>query len=587
MNNKGYDNYRLIIQEQPNFDLIALVEYYHNGKLVDKKRSANQNFVNKLINQATVDMKKTKMIGSNLVITGKFDGQIVIKNYSEIRNRRNFWELNKKVRKKLPKSELNELTGVKNLKVTRDTDKIKKTKLKKNKFIKPVTLAFIITSQIVLINKLLPEFELPFTKNTESSIETDVEYDDLANMKSVVSTINKNYSFNNSENTKVNILTQKDKIISEVNQKLDSTIEKQDINNSVNPVQNNEMEIADNTDEKVGYESSQYQETKLDEIIEENVSDIIPNAEIINQKEIEPTEAKVEVKRKTEVYEVKEEVIDNKTMNNLSEQPTLPLVTENIEIVTTSLDNDVKDNLTEVVPSQNEKTIDLVEEESIIQPKVLMEENIINEEKVESLESEIDNTEEITTEEMSESTLSTEEPVLAQEFRNSTVEFDNYYRSVVPTYQANSYNDVLTEHEFNQLVAMVQAEAGGTNPQDHYTDALAVTSTVLNRLEDEKWRKTYGDTIMEQIHATDQFLGTKTDTYRQVVNNPEKASLEVVQAVKDCLSGTRNSPYLSFRAKENKAPGRTQFVEGGNNYFGLPKTPEVQMDVEQSNNVTK
>jgi len=169
-------------------------------------------------------------------------------------------------------------------------------------------------------------------------------YDDLANMKSVVSTINKNYSFNNSENTKVNILTQKDKIISEVNQKLDSTIEKQDINNSVNPVQNNEMEIADNTDEKVGYESSQYQETKLDEIIEENVSDIIPNAEIINQKEIEPTEAKVEVKRKTEVYEVKEEVIDNKTMNNLSEQPTLPLVTENIEIVTTSLDNDVSFN---------------------------------------------------------------------------------------------------------------------------------------------------------------------------------------------------------------------------------------------------
>lgn len=152
---------------------------------------------------------------------------------------------------------------------------------------------------------------------------------------------------------------------------------------------------------------------------------------------------------------------------------------------------------------------------------------------------------------------------------------ESEYHSVVPTFEASSYD--VSEEDFQKLVAMVQAEAGGYTPDDKYTDSMAVTCSVLNRLEDEKWRESCGDTIIEQVTAPGQYDGINTKTYEKVCEDINNASPEVICAVRDTLNGTRNSEYLSFRSKNAKSPDREQFVNGGNNHFDkLKKDEEIK-----------
>lgn len=143
---------------------------------------------------------------------------------------------------------------------------------------------------------------------------------------------------------------------------------------------------------------------------------------------------------------------------------------------------------------------------------------------------------------------------------------ENSYSSVIPTFEAKSYE--ISDEEFRTLVAVVQAEAGGYDQNDRYTDAMAVTSSVLNRLEDSEWVKTCGNTIVDQITFPGQYVGYETTTFQNVYNDISLALPEVIQAVTDTLAGTRNSDFLSFRSKEYVSDDKVQFVKGGNNYFG-------------------
>jgi len=439
MDDKKYDKYKLIVFEQPNFGLITVVEYYKKDKLINTKRSANQNFIIELIEQAIVDIQKINIDDKDLVINTNFKGHVIIKNYKELKKRNVFSEINIKIEQKFSKKEATKLVGVKNLRVTRDKEKLKKIKLMKNKALKPITLAFVLTSQIIMINKFLPEYKPPINNVIESPIE----------------------------NNGINISNEKDII-------------KQELNNGLNSIK--EKMVIDNN------ENSQLSESlKLT-----NIDDI--------------SKAKA-IQKKGDNINFKQSKIEIKDLNKFK-------------------DFNILKELNNVTLKRN----------SNIEPIII---------------------------------------------KKTIKKLDNSYKSVVPTYRATSYNNVLTDQEFNQLVAMVESEAGGNNIQDHYTEALAVTSIVLNRLEDEKWHYSCGGSIMEQVHASGQFSGVQSDTYKLVIDNPEKASPEVVQAVKDCLSGIRNNPYLEFRGKENKAPGRIQFVEDGNNYFGLPEIAEKQNNFDE------
>lgn len=135
---------------------------------------------------------------------------------------------------------------------------------------------------------------------------------------------------------------------------------------------------------------------------------------------------------------------------------------------------------------------------------------------------------------------------------------DVYYRYAVPYF--------CNEKEYETLCMIVFLEAGGVTDEEKYIDAMAVTTTILNRIDDEEW-SSLGDTILEQIFYPDQF-----STVKKLPNTSFSDVPEVVKnAVDACLGGIRNHNFVQFRSKNSKKPNRVQIVTNGNNYFDKMK----------------
>lgn len=144
-------------------------------------------------------------------------------------------------------------------------------------------------------------------------------------------------------------------------------------------------------------------------------------------------------------------------------------------------------------------------------------------------------------------------------------------------YYHDSKSYSYTYDELMQLAKLVSCEAGGINDEDKYIDSMAVMSVILNRIEDLTWNS-YGSTPLEQIAVPGQFT---TYEYSLMMSDDEVPKI-VVQAVKDCLDGTRNHNFTSFRDRHSKTIDRVQIVAEGNNYFGIMKSI-IEDDISNSN----
>lgn len=102
-----------------------------------------------------------------------------------------------------------------------------------------------------------------------------------------------------------------------------------------------------------------------------------------------------------------------------------------------------------------------------------------------------------------------------------------------------TYN--LSDTDFDILCAVVASESDGT-----CDDALAVSSAILNRLDDPACLREYGSTPIDQVSAPNQFSVWSSGSYKSHLNG--NYSDTVRQSVTDALAGVRNHDYLSFRA---------------------------------------
>lgn len=127
-------------------------------------------------------------------------------------------------------------------------------------------------------------------------------------------------------------------------------------------------------------------------------------------------------------------------------------------------------------------------------------------------------------------------------------------------YAAKPYS--LSEQEKNELKALVAGEDSYS-----YEGALAVTSAILNRCESPKWAGYGGSDVMAQAKYDGQFAAWDAPITQACLQDSSKIPSFVDQAVEDCLNGTRNHEFTSFRANTNDAPGRVQIGENGNYYF--------------------
>ena len=143
-----------------------------------------------------------------------------------------------------------------------------------------------------------------------------------------------------------------------------------------------------------------------------------------------------------------------------------------------------------------------------------------------------------------------------------TVQNENvYYRYAIPY--------CCSQEEYETICMIAFLEAGGITDDEKYIDAMAVTSVILNRMDDIEW-SSLGGTALEQIYSPDQFA-----TVAKLPNTSFSDVPEVVKnAVSACLGGIRNNNFVQFRAKNNKKPGRVQIVTAGNNYFDVMKEME-------------
>ncbi len=133
----------------------------------------------------------------------------------------------------------------------------------------------------------------------------------------------------------------------------------------------------------------------------------------------------------------------------------------------------------------------------------------------------------------------------------------------------SEYN--LTSEQFDVLASCVLAESKA----ECYQDAYAVINTMYNRTISNNWIN-YVNNIMEgqngssiyyQCICPGQFVVYQSKAYLEFLNQ-DRTALPGYQAIIDFLY-TKNSmhDFLSFRSSSAKAPGRTQFVKGGNWYF--------------------
>lgn len=122
----------------------------------------------------------------------------------------------------------------------------------------------------------------------------------------------------------------------------------------------------------------------------------------------------------------------------------------------------------------------------------------------------------------------------------------------IPTGGHKTYS--VSDSDFNLICAIVQHEGGAS-----YDSALAVMSTVLNRADAGNWGG--GSDPAGILTAPGQFESYFGGYYTQFLGCAADC---VQQAVRDCLNGTRNHNFLSFRGYETT--GSVQ-IGGGNYYF--------------------
>lgn len=110
----------------------------------------------------------------------------------------------------------------------------------------------------------------------------------------------------------------------------------------------------------------------------------------------------------------------------------------------------------------------------------------------------------------------------------------------------------LSDSDFDLVCAIVQHESGGS-----YDSALAVMSCVMNRVDNSN----YPDDPVSVLTAPGQFASYLDGYYKQFTGG--RASSSTQQAVRDCLNGKRNHPYLNFRSYKTNGSKNI----GGNWYF--------------------
>ena len=129
------------------------------------------------------------------------------------------------------------------------------------------------------------------------------------------------------------------------------------------------------------------------------------------------------------------------------------------------------------------------------------------------------------------------EPEIAS---NGTIEIIDFKKNL--SYEDDSSQNLFygyTEDELNLIYAVVRQEGG-----PDYESALAVISTVTNRLNDDHW-SWCGDTVLEQITHPGQYCYSIDDYWvRYLDGNVEDC---VKKAVLDGLSGVTNHDYTCFR----------------------------------------
>lgn len=122
-----------------------------------------------------------------------------------------------------------------------------------------------------------------------------------------------------------------------------------------------------------------------------------------------------------------------------------------------------------------------------------------------------------------------------------------------------TYN--LTAEEKEILYAIVAAESD-QSPDD----ALAVTTTILNRCESDNWTWISGDNTnpVTQATAANQFVVYQNGRYKQYMGG--NAPDSVVQAVDAALGGVRNHEYESFRSNDTTGYSDNKITTTGNRY---------------------
>lgn len=124
----------------------------------------------------------------------------------------------------------------------------------------------------------------------------------------------------------------------------------------------------------------------------------------------------------------------------------------------------------------------------------------------------------------------------------------------------NNKNYNLDSSNQELLESIVCAESDKTAE-----DALAITSVILNRCEDETWKNAFGEDPIKQITAPGQFNVFNNGAYKKYLNG--NTPIEVQQAVEDALNGKRNCKYLTFRSNKSTKYSSNMCGPSSNRYL--------------------
>jgi len=127
----------------------------------------------------------------------------------------------------------------------------------------------------------------------------------------------------------------------------------------------------------------------------------------------------------------------------------------------------------------------------------------------------------------------------------------------------NTYE--LNGNEFDVVVAVVAGEFDKT-----FDDALGVVSVILNRCDNDTWRRWAGENPYSQVIRKGQFEVYFAGYYLKYMPGGSQYGTEkyniAKQALIDGLNGIRNNEYLGFRAWHVSSYSDNYIVYGGNRY---------------------